>query len=222
MKGSVNLVSILTHDINNHLSATQSYLELFLSGSINDVQNKKLANNLFDLTKNTSLRLANWVGRSRILSQEMICRPVPLKISDVFSMVVMEQQSIAQNKKIVLAADTDSDISIFADSIYFLLVMRNLVNNAIKFTPPGGGVSLTAIEKNGVALIGVKDTGSGISPEEQAALFSPEWETTYGTRNEQGLGLWICKELIQKQNGQISCQSAPGVGSTFQVAIPLP
>jgi signal transduction histidine kinase len=224
MKSSANLVPILTHDMNNHLSATQSYLELFLSGTLDEAQNISLAKNLFDLTKNTSIMLANLMCWSKILSKESLCRSQHLMLADILSQIVADQQSIAQNKKIRLDLKLRDDISVLGDSIYLPLVLRNLVNNAIKFTPEYGMVLITTTPAEGEIHLHIQDTGIGISMERQKQLFSLEWETTYGTRNEKGLGLglWLCKELLDRQKGRIWCQSVIGEGTTFGVAIPLP
>jgi two-component system sensor histidine kinase/response regulator len=223
MKSAEQLISTLAHDVNNHLSATQSYLELLLSGSLNEAQEGKLGLDLLAMTKNTAIMLVNLLNWSRITSSELTSHPGRLSLRDSINQVMEDQQSIAQNKEITLSASMVQEIGILADPMQFQLVLRNLVNNAIKFTPSGGKVSISVQAALGEAIILIKDTGIGISPEQQKELFKPGWKTTFGTRNEKGLGLglWLCKELLEKQKGRIWHHSSLLNGSLFQVSIPL-
>jgi signal transduction histidine kinase len=103
-------------------------------------------------------------------------------------------------------------------------ILRNLVTNAIKFTPKGGRIDVTAIEKDGFLYISVKDSGVGMTKEALGNLFRIETSfTTRGTENEKGtgLGLILCKEFAEKQGGQIGVESEPGKGSTFWFTLPV-
>jgi signal transduction histidine kinase len=102
------------------------------------------------------------------------------------------------------------------------LVVRNLVNNAVKFTQTGGEISIgSSIESDRVNLI-VEDNGIGISEEKQKTLFSLETQSTYGTNKEKGvgLGLLLCKDFTEMQGGEISFESMPGKGTSFTLSFP--
>lgn len=224
MKSAEQLISTLTHDVNNHLSATQSYLELLLSGSLNEAQESRLGLDLLALTKNTAIMLANLLIWSRITSStELVSHPGRLSLGDAIRQVLEDQQSIAQNKEIDLSAKMVEEISVLADPSQFQLILRNLVNNALKFTPAGGKVAISIQPALGEVIIQIKDTGIGISPEQQKELFAPGWKVTFGTRNEKGLGLglWLCKELLEKQKGRIWHHSSVLRGSAFLISVPL-
>ena len=102
--------------------------------------------------------------------------------------------------------------------------MRNLVNNAIKFTPAKGSVTIDAARNGDWAEIEVSDTGVGISADRVARLFRLDEKTsTVGTFGETGtgLGLHLCKELVERQGGRIPVESTEGEGSIFRLSLPL-
>jgi signal transduction histidine kinase len=101
--------------------------------------------------------------------------------------------------------------------------VENLVSNAIKYTHSGGVVSVSALVEGEELLIRVKDTGSGIDPDELLKVFEPFYRGNQGRRFKQGmgLGLSIARDLIEAHGGKISLESEPGVGSLFTIHIPL-
>ncbi len=110
------------------------------------------------------------------------------------------------------------------NSDYFMLqtVLRNLINNSIKFTNTNGVISISANSKNGFIKILISDTGIGISKENLKKLFKLETSfTTAGTNSEKGtgLGLIVCKDFIEKNNGTIKVRSKVGKGTQFLIKI---
>ena len=102
-------------------------------------------------------------------------------------------------------------------------ILRNLVSNAIKFTPSGGRVEVSAVKREGMLVISVTDTGVGIEPERIGRIFDlSAMETTRGTSNEKGtgLGLILCKEFAEMHGGRIWVESVIGRGSVFTFSIP--
>ena len=104
------------------------------------------------------------------------------------------------------------------------LVLRNLVSNAIKFSPTGSHISIGAEERLTTAEVYVKDLGKGISNEEMKKIEEQEFYSTNGTVQEQGtgLGLMLCKEFLVKNKGQLRIESEPGKGSIFTFILPRP
>jgi signal transduction histidine kinase len=110
-----------------------------------------------------------------------------------------------------------------ADRHMLETVIRNLTSNALKFTPRGGQVTLAARPNGVVVTVSVKDTGVGISPADIAKLFRLDAQhTTPGTEKERGsgLGLIICKEMVEQNGGQISVESELGAGTTAEFTVP--
>jgi signal transduction histidine kinase len=112
---------------------------------------------------------------------------------------------------------------LFADEEMITTIIRNLVSNAIKFTNRGGTISVITQSSPEQVVIGIKDTGIGIAPEIMSQLFQPdENHTSLGTEGEKGtgLGLIICKDLVEKNNGKIWAESEPENGTTFFISLP--
>src|SRR5690606_30479711 len=133
------------------------------------------------------------------------------------------QRAEAKRKGIAFNCNIDPSLIVSADPDMLQLGIRNLISNAIKFTPAGKSINIEALEDQGRCLIIVEDSGKGIMPEKQKNLFSLKATSTYGTENEKGvgLGLVLCKEFITAQHGKIWFESTAGIGTKFFVSIPL-
>jgi signal transduction histidine kinase len=129
----------------------------------------------------------------------------------------------AKEKDISIEANFPKAIYGYADKDMINLVLRNLVSNAIKFTPVNGKVFVNVVDNKNHVKVSVRDTGVGISAENQKRLFK-EFYTSSGTLNESGtgLGLMLCKEFLEKNGGLIDLKSKEGEGSTFSFTIPAP
>ncbi len=114
-------------------------------------------------------------------------------------------------------------VIIAADLNMFKIVVRNLVNNAIKFTPEGGAVSVFVERNHQHCFIKVKDNGIGVNPNDRETLFNLTALSTFGTNNEKGvgLGLLLCKEFTELQGGEIWYEANEDRGSTFVVSFKL-
>ena len=127
----------------------------------------------------------------------------------------------AQERNITLDYEVETGVSsVSADRGRLLQVIGNLLGNAFKFTPEGGRVSLRAFAREGRAEITIRDSGPGIAPENLPHIFERFWRTDRGARSGAGLGLTICKGIVEAHNGQIWAESSVGVGTTFHVSIP--
>lgn len=122
---------------------------------------------------------------------------------------------------IELGVALDSELAeIWADDHRLLQVFENLIGNAIKFTPAGGRVTLGAQARAGEVLFSVADTGAGIPAESLPRVFDRFWQAKRNERSGAGLGLPICKGLVEAHGGRIWVESTPGHGSTFYFTIP--
>ena len=217
--------SIIAHDIKNPLSAlmnlSQIIVEKFESLKPEDIQefNKNInesATNLFNLLEN----LLFW---ARSNTQKLKFNPAPVQLSAIVRNTFLLNRLSAQQKNISLKTEVTDDINVYADLQMLTLIFRNLVSNAIKFTPENGNITISASNKGSTAEVSVTDTGIGIDPAEQKKLFAMETHfTTFGTNNEtgSGLGLILVKEFIEKNNGKITLVSEPNKGSTFTFSVP--
>ncbi len=217
------LFSIISHDLRSPLNSMQGYLEILTEDDIEEDERDMMKRELLDLTKNTSDMLQNLLSWSKTQMQGVKVQIKPMALENTISQALEFQKSIAAKKGIQISIQNNEPIEVLADNDMLELVIRNLVNNAIKFTNPGGIITVSAKKKGQRAEISIKDNGIGISAEQQKEIFTLKSKSTYGTTNEKGmgLGLLLCKEFIELQNGRISFSSIPGSGSEFIIALPL-
>ncbi len=131
-------------------------------------------------------------------------------------------QSEADKKGVQLHADTSVFLPVWGDSVRLEQIVQNLVTNAIHYTPAGGDITVTCKAEDGFALVSVQDTGCGIAPQDQAAVFDRYFHTTANTKHDStGLGLTIAQELAHLHHGEITLESEVGKGSCFTLKLPL-
>ena len=131
-------------------------------------------------------------------------------------------QSEAEKKGVHLRVDTDAFLPVWGDSVRLEQIVQNLVTNAIHYTPPGGDITVTCKAEQGFALVSVRDTGCGIAPQDQSAVFDRYFHTTANTKHDStGLGLTIAQELAHLHHGEITLESEVGKGSCFTLKLPL-
>ena len=127
-----------------------------------------------------------------------------------------------QQKKIKLDYMDCTNCDVVADKKMVNTIIRNLVSNAIKFTPEGGKITITGKEVDSKYEISVQDTGVGIPEDKLDKLFDPAGNhSTLGTKKEKGtgLGLILCKEFVEVHNGELSVESEVGKGTTFSFTL---
>ncbi|GAB4196988.1 MAG: hypothetical protein OHK0057_26720 [Thermoflexibacter sp.] len=132
--------------------------------------------------------------------------------------------TVASDKNIEMRNELPHHIHAKADKNQIEMVIRNLLSNALKFTPHYGSIFISATSKSNSWEISIKDTGVGIKAENIAKLFAKDTHfSTLGTSGEKGtgFGLWICKEMIEKNVGKIWVESQEGKGSTFYFTLPM-
>ncbi|MFA9390520.1 MAG: two-component regulator propeller domain-containing protein [Prolixibacteraceae bacterium] len=218
--------SIIGHDLGNQFHIIVGFSELLLSG-FKKMDYAKIENhlgNIYKVSKHASELLENLLTWARIQTKSIFFNPknfnVNRKILD--SIDFLDGVNVEKNIKIeVFAKD---EIEICADENMFSTVFRNLVANAIKFTHENGKISIDIKKKNNYCEIAVKDNGVGIPPENLQKLFKiASNHSTLGTNGEKGtgLGLVLCKEFIDRHNGQIWVESTVGEGSRFVFTLPL-
>jgi len=218
--------SIIAHDLrspfNGFMGLTQIMAENLQSLKMAEVQNfsvriRDSAANLFSLLEN----LLEWA----IIQQGLTpFEPKIIELRPVVAESLWMTLEHAKSKSIEISYEIQDDLVVFADSNILQTVIRNLVSNAVKFTPKGGKVSLFAKDKgNNTVEISVIDTGIGMNKKMVDNLFKLDVRTNRkGTEGElsSGLGLLLCKEFIEKQGGKMTVGSEEGKGSVFCFTIP--
>ena len=201
-QGLLGLANIVTEEFDD---LTKEELKEFLA-NIN-----RSSKNLFNLIDN----LLQW---SRLQRKKIDIELIQNNLySDIYYNINLLKPN-ADSKFLSIIVDVKKDLDVYSDSNAFNSILQNLLSNAIKFTKPGGKIEISAIEKNGFIEIIISDTGVGIPEEVIPLLFRTDNQhSTQGTEKETGtgLGLVICKELVEMQGGKISVKSKKDFGSSF-------
>lgn len=224
--GSKNkFFSIISHDLKGSLGIILSFVQLLQNNyqSLSPGETDELLEDIENTTKNTLVLLENLLEWARSQTGKIRFNPVSLKLDSVIEEILKGSVDIARSKNIELHSAINAE-NVFADRNMLLLIMRNLVSNAIKFTHGGGKVSVGTTCLNGSVRVYVSDTGVGMDTAKVNQLFKIDSKvSTPGTKNEpgNGLGLILCKEFIQYHGGEIGIESLPGKGTTVWFTLPL-
>jgi len=138
---------------------------------------------------------------------------------NLIKILIEEQRMAIQNKNIKMTNDVEKNIDWFAEKEMLKIIFRNLLTNAIKFTPSEGTISVSSVLNDDIAYIIVKDSGIGMSKETLEKVNARQYYSSKGTSNEKGsgFGLMLVRDLIHRHNGELLIESEPGRGSTFVV-----
>lgn len=217
------LFSIVAHDLRAPLASVENYLSLLNKIDLEPEEKKAIEQNLLASTKQTSEMLQNILHWSKDQMQGITASLTELSLDETLAHTISLQQNLAKEKNIQLNYKITNNIKVIADSDMLQLIIRNLLNNAIKFTSPGGDINLNATADTNTCTIAIEDNGIGISEEERLQVFSLKNKGTYGTQQEKGvgLGLMLAKTYTELQNGKIWFESNSIGGTTFFVNIPL-
>lgn len=214
------LFSIIGHDLRSPLFSIQGFLEILNEPNIEEEEKVEIQKQLLDLTTNTSNLLNNlllWSSNNgkAASSQKITLQPT---ISEVVNLI--EPQAYKKNISLNYI-NIEEPISVVADGDMLQVVVRNILGNAIKFTPPGGNIQLWCTKMDKHIEIHIQDNGIGIPKESQADVFTSKAKSTSGTQNETGigLGLVLCHDFMKSMGGDIRFTSQQGKGSTFTLSL---
>lgn len=218
--------SIIAHDLKNPFNVILGFSELLIANHKRYGADKveSYLNLINNSAKNTYALLENLLTWSQAQSGRLTINAEFFNFSITASEVYTLLSDTAHSKKIELFNHLPQNIPVFADKNMMHTVLRNLVTNAIKFTPSGGSINLNFEVNDNFAHIVVADTGTGMNEEKVNSLFKIEsTKSTEGTDGERGtgLGLLLCKEFVEKNGGHIWVKSQLNVGSQFWFSIPL-
>jgi len=219
------LFSIIGHDLKGPLNNILGFSELIEEGheNLSGEQIQKYNRLIYTLSKNVSELLENLLTWSRAQRDKLVYSPQNISLRFIVERCFNLHENQAEQKQIVLENNVPSEIVIYADEEMITTVVRNLVSNAIKFTKNGGSISVSAKQTDGSVVTEISDTGIGIQKEKIKNLFKPDVNhSSIGTDGEKGtgLGLIICKDFVEKNEGEIWVDSSPEGGTSFYIALP--
>ncbi len=216
--------SIIAHDLKNPFNTLMGFAEL-LSTNINSYGKNKIEdfiNIILQTSRNTYLLLENLLEWARSQTGGLEITPARIDISDLIDENIDLVCNNASGKKLKIINNVSKDARVYADPNMVHTIIRNLLSNAIKYTNPGGKIEISSKIQNSYLEITVSDSGIGIKPENLNKLFRiDENFSTKGTADETGtgLGLILCKEFVEKNEGEIWVKSIYGQGSDFTIKL---
>lgn len=219
------LLSIIAHDLKNPLGAVVGVLELLFKNfsRYQDDKKFKLIDAAYISSKKLQDELLNLLEWARSQSRNLSYSPGYCDLTALVNESMQLLDETARTKNIKLNFTTTDRINGYVDSRMISTVIRNLIGNAIKFTPENGKIEVNLKINDITVELSVCDSGVGMSQEQMDSLFNPEeFNSTYGTNSEKGtgLGLKICHEFVLKNNGKILVNSEKDKGTTFTVILP--
>jgi PAS domain S-box-containing protein len=220
--------SIIAHDLKNPFNIILGFSDLLLQNHKEyDVETREsVIKTIYEISLKTFNLLENLLAWSRSKSGNIPYNPKNLDIKLIAIDSISLFKEAAEKKNIKISLNISEDYTIYADRDMIAAVIRNLVNNAIKFTPRNGKILVSAsICSDNFLEISIKDSGIGIKKEKLEILFNidRDWSTP-GTEDEAGtgLGLFLCKEFVEKNGGKIWVKSEINSGTEFIFTIPIP
>jgi len=217
------LFTIVSHDIKSPLGVLVSLLELLDDGKdFDEEENKEILYEIKLNLKNTYEMVENVLQWFRSKMDGIAYNRMTWKLSDRVKISLIFLKQNAELKEIKVIHEIPKDIFAYVDRDMLEIVMRNIFSNSIKFTNKGGTIKVSAKESDGIVTIAIEDNGVGMESARVEEIFGDSYcNTALGTLGEKGtgIGIMICREFIEKNNGKMWAESIAGKGTTFYFTI---
>ena len=217
------LFSIIGHDLRGPIGALQGLLQMFTDGEVNKSEFFEFIPKLKSDVDHIYFTLSNLLSWGQTQMNGSTMKPMVLPLESIVNNNIDLLSQVAKTKSIKIISKLAGNTNVWSDSNQVDIVIRNLISNALKFTPDNGMITISSREKNDLWEVSIRDTGVGMDKITMEKLFKKDSSfTTYGTNNEKGtgLGLSLCKEMVEKNGGTIWVESTLRKGSTFYFTLP--
>jgi len=217
---------IVSHDLRAPLIAVSSFTDFMLSGQLKNIPEEQInelvaeSKTLIDNARKLTDDLITW---AQLQMQKEEANPVQLSAAELVQEVMTVYEDAAEKKQIRITHSIDPELKLFADKNQYSFIIRNLINNALKFTHSGGSIHISGTRNGNNTSIAISDTGTGMSKDAADSIFRiGKMKSKNGTAGEKGtgLGLILVQEFVRLNKGEINVSSELGKGSTFTVSIP--
>src|SRR5581483_6900729 len=220
-----DFTAMIVHDLRSPLVNVIAIGDMIsdgLFGPLGDEQKKWLGRIVTSGHKLVAL-VTNFLDLSKLEAGRIEVAPKALALDQLLSAIVDSYQLLAAEKNIALRQNFSAAGTVDADADRVEQVLINLLSNALKFTPPGGAIEIGTLGRPDEAEIWVQDSGPGIARDEIGQLFEKYKQTSSAKLSEEkgtGLGLLICKMIVEAHGGRIRAESEPGYGARFSFTLP--
>lgn len=221
-----NILAIVSHDLRSPLGAIIEITDYLRSDM--DQMSQEEVRQMLDMLYQASTEeldmldyLLEW---ARVKYASEAFTPHIMNLRQKVTKVFEKFHNMAEASSLMLINEVPEEITVYADKNMLISIIQNLVSNAIKYTPPGGRITVSATKEEGHIMVMVKDTGIGMSKEKLEKLFKPQLKTLSQARKEDkgaGIGLLLVKGFVERNDGQIWVESEEGQGTTFFFTLPV-
>jgi signal transduction histidine kinase len=217
------LFSVISHDLKSPFGALLMVTEQLDQQTFSQEELRSLKNSLQGRVQSLNELLNNLLYWSKSQMKGVTQKKEAFDLTEVIARNIKVFKQVADEKQIHLTSNVTERHQVYADNNEIDCVIRNLINNALKFTNANGTVTVSLTSMPNKTMVSVEDTGTGISDDIMASLFTSESKMRMtGTNNEvgSGLGLFLCKEFTEKNGGTLDVETELGKGSRFYFTIP--
>ena len=220
------LFSIIAHDLRNPFNAFLDLLDMLDEEyhTFDESERLRIIRTVRSSSHNLAGLLENLLAWSRLQQDQIVLQPVKIMLGEIVENCLETHRLQIEAKQIRLSKSIPEATELVADPDMLKTILRNLISNAVKFTPEKGNIEIAAVVKHENEVeVSVADSGTGMSPEAARELFTDHPEAHRdGTGGEKGsgLGLVLCKEFVEKHGGKIRVESGEGKGSRFFFTMP--
>jgi signal transduction histidine kinase/ActR/RegA family two-component response regulator len=219
-------LAVMSHELRAPLTPLLGYARMLQAGMLNPAETAEAFKVIEKSVRQETQIVDDLLDASRLMRGKLSLelRPMDLVAATESAIGVIRPAAILKDLHLKANYPAES-ISIFGDAARLQQVFVNLLNNAVKFTPEGGRVTISVLVNGSHVRVAVADTGEGVAPEVLPMLFQQFWQADSSSQRlhgGMGLGLSISRHLVEMHGGTLSCESAgPGLGSTFMIILPL-
>ena len=215
-----DFIANVSHEMKTPLAVMQNYGTMLQQPDLEDAQRIEYAKAITDGSRRLADMMTNILKLNRLENQQIFPQATEYDLGEQLCECLLQYENVWEQADIEIETNIEEDVRVKADAELLALVWNNLFSNAFKFTEPGGTVSLTLTATERHAIVKIKDTGCGMSPDVGAHIFEKfyQGDTSHATQGN-GLGLPLVKRVVDIMQGEISVESAVGVGTTFTVKI---
>lgn len=218
-----DFIANISHELRSPLTSMRGFLQGVLDGTVPPEERESYLRLAFDETRRLSRLVNDLLDLAALEAGEVAFSMAEVNPREILLRAAAKMEPQAAPKDLSLRVEAGETAPVWADPDRLEQVVINLLDNAVRFTPPGGAVTVSAREEGGAVAIAVSDTGPGIPPEDLDRI----WERFYKADRARtraaggtGLGLAIARELVERLGGTISVESRVGEGTTFTVTLP--
>lgn len=215
-----DFVSNVSHEMKTPLSVMQNYGTLLQGAELSQEKRIEYAKGVTDASQRMADMMTNILKLNRLENQQIFPKMEVFDLGEQLCECLLQYESVWEKANIEIETDIAEDVKVKADAELLSLVWNNLFSNAFKFTEAGGTVSVSLAATSHHAIVKVRDTGCGMTPEIGAHIFEKfyQGDTSHSTQGN-GLGLALVKRVVDIMQGEINVESTVGKGTTFTVKI---